>query len=164
MIPTQGSEIFDEVAVTALIKDRIAQQGVFPSFANREKIIEQNSPHFCSQEKTGDGEAEDEQDIPGHLQKRVPAGINPVQTVGVLVGVVGVRIEQDIGSRKEAVHDVLMCNSSFSNWLQMKWTDLIAVDLGQDLPVSCAEVSPLCLGTLWTVTEAAGGNTAIRIQ
>ena len=164
MIPIQGSEVFDEITVTALIENRVIQQGVFPFLSDREKIIKQYSSDFCSQKKTRDREAEDEQNVPGHLQKRIPGGFNPVQTVDRLGRVVDFRIEKDIGSRKEAVHNVFMGNNGFPNWLQMNRTDLIAVDLWQNLPVSSSKAIPLCLGTLWTVPETAGGNAAIRIQ
>ena len=164
MIAIKGSEMLDKTSITTLIEDRIIQQGVFPFLSDREKIIKQDSSDFCSQKKTGDREAEDEQDVPGHLQERIPASIDPVQTGGILARVVDIRIEQDIGSRKEAVHNVLMSNNGFPNRLQIHRTDLVAVDLWQNLPVSRSKAIPLCLGTLWTVPEAAGWNAAIRIQ
>lgn len=164
MVVIKGSEIFDKTSIAELIEDRVIQQSIFPFLSDREKIIEQDSTDFRSQEKAGNREAENEQDILGRLQKRIPASINPMQTAGVLTEISSVRIEQNIGSRKETVHDVLMCNSGFPDRFKMDRTDLIAVDLGENLPVSCSETFPLCLGALWTVPEAAGGNTAIRIQ
>ena len=88
MVVIKGSEIFDKTSIAELIEDRVIQQSIFPFLSNWEQIIKQNSPDFCSQEKTGDREAEDEQDVPGHLQKRIPAGINPAQTAGILVEII----------------------------------------------------------------------------
>ena len=85
VIAIKRSEIFDEAAVAALVEDRIIQQSVFPFLSDRQQIIEQ----------AGNREAENEQNILGHLQKRIPAGVDPMQTVIILARVIGNRGKQD---------------------------------------------------------------------
>ena len=163
VIAIKRSEIFDEAAVAALVEDRIIQQSVFPFLSDRQQIIEQDSSYFCTQKEAGNREAENEQNILGHFQKRIPAGIDPMQTVIILARVIGNRGKQDTGSWKEAMHDVFMCNNSFPDWFQVYRTDFIAVDLRKDLPVGSAKVLPLCPGTFWAVTKTSGRRAAVLV-
>ena len=62
------------------------------------------------------------------------------------------------------MNDILMRDDCFPDWLQMDRADFISIDLGQDLPVGCAEGFPLGTGTLWAIAKTLGGSGTVQVQ
>lgn len=140
-------------------QDRIRQNGFPPVMMDREQIKLQRLLNLGTKVKTGVGMLIEIVDILSHTQEFILISFYPVDVIGIFRRL---RFSEDIGSGVEIVTDIPMGDIRFTNWLHVNRTDLIPVDLRQDLPVGNAEGFPLGLSTFRAIAKPLGGcGTAV---